>query len=1445
MKYKKQNIQLRKALFLLIIIFLSLFPAFLTSNTNFSSSDLTTLEEDMEKEDTQDSIENLKLSLLGEDDWWNSSWQCRMLINVTNPYPYDFENYGVSVVFNYSNLGQKIQPTLDDIRIVENGILRKYYVKKDYPSLGLATVWFDTNINDTVVGDDIETDTYMYFGNENALNAEAIDPSESFGWIKNGDFELDINSLSNFNPYGWNFSHDPLDTIYGYSNPGVIDENSYGIEFCNRLISSPSGAERVYEGSYSYKFGAELTILSHTDVFNSYAGAFFSYPFTIPKVYGAGIELHLYRNPRTWGFSRNGDLEEDGYYIRLCDNYGPDPDTHSDIGVSYENYIEIYGGRAFVSGNKNNPQNWQQVSKLINIIDLTVNDTLSTLPEDGELTGTLDFSISKFEGDTLFLEFGVWGQEVNYHSGFFQLDDVSFNYTDISTSINELQYVNSTVTIITRDIDGRIVPNAEVTIIDGTVPKGSPGYEIARDFSDSKGRVIFNNLENRRYNITANYTLHSREIEVYNSYISGSGPFFFNGIFYTEEIYLDLWTIDFEIVDWDGIPLSEGYIDVYEDETEIEFFSRLTLSSKGKSTFRWKNTADYYFKVYYDNDNYVNNPLLLNASYVYRDWYLEDGEKFEELSLEVNNTNINPKGATTYFVRERIYTNASRTEFGNKKIIKANISLTDMNDQLSELKIYYIDKFNSTGTINHLIYSKVYGSSITDDFLELDIPLLDNTKLQSEKFEVYGLFIEIQGDNFTQSCDGKIKIETIETCNVYNKTHLSRLNINVIDEFGDPKSAVIKISSVPSGNSLVNLTGTGYMYDTNDLPFWYLKGHLYNITIDAYGQKNIEFNITEINPPQWAPSGKIRWYNHTLISSTSIKITVFLTVNTTQYLTTLSNSSGTEEAYWGENVTFSTIFEYTDDDGQNWYPVTDLSARCTLHIRLVGLTTDLIKVFMLRGTGYGNFTFTFNSSLLSAGGNSRFYNVIIEGLYPGFPAPNTLSFLLEVKSIPTGISAHDHDTQLELPDRVYTEYFDEYVSIMVKYSINESGLPLDDAILTYKWLGHAAVRFYADPVNIGFYTFALYTSDAQTTGLKVITISASFENYTTQSNFIVYLNILERKTTLNDQSEDLYYISSRMYVQDQISFVLTYRDSSTTNIIGDLTISNYVWEELYENGTNVPGSYGSGNLIRNLNDSYTLDFNTERKPVGYYFLYVTLKKENYEQKNAFIYLEIMLRKFTITIQEPELGSSNQITLNKGVDLDFEIQLWDDTRDEELLNATVKFNFRGINYTLNPILAEPGTYNATILTRNINTFLTAQTFAGTLYVSAANFTKQEITITITVKMEEIFPGMPTLYFIIIIVSSVGIVGSVVAYRVIQQARIPKHVKKIRKVKGLIKSKKTITEMVSVPSKEQIMAKLFGSSWKEIGLSIEEALGISDLKKKSLTKEKIKKDRGENE
>ena len=1129
------------------------------------------------------------------------------------------------------------------------------------------------------------------------------------------------------------------------------------------------------------------------------------------------------------------------------------PRCKSALDSGSPEYIEAYGGN-----DKYSPSGkyWNPLGELQDHDGPGSYDTESIggWSIDGELTGTIYYDVTSYMGQEIFLEAGTWGEELGLlnqnageKQGLLQMDNIGFNYT-LTASIDEVQAHNSTLTIIARDVDGSLVPNAEINLVNNSIAKGMPGHVVSSSYTDSNGRLTFSLIPNGRYNITANYTRGSREIEVFSSYESGLGPYYFNGIFYTQEIELDIWTIDFEITDWDKIPLNLGYIEVNES-LGGSLIDKLVLDENGKATFRWQNATRYYFSVFYDNDDYNGNPILLNESYVYRNFYERSGVKYRSQSFGVINTNKNSFGSNSYSVSELVYTNGSRTVFGNRRIIRFNVTLSNMVNQLTNVSIYYIDKDNSTGIgdENLVYYEEEYNPGDDDDFIEMDVPSIDNTKLASEKFAIYGLLIHANGINFTL-CNGIITIETIETCNIFNRTDLARLNIRIIKKEGGvevPYPALIKVIDMKTGQMLVNLTSRldrdGYAYTpTHDLPFWYLKDRIYNITINSLNVTNVEFNVTYISPAnQWYPTDKdgIKWYNYTLYGGSSITFNLIfrIDVNITNYITAFFNASGTGEVFWGDNLTFSINFYVTENSGQTWNPITDPSATCSLYVREIGSEINLISSPMDLGLGLANHTLTFNSSLLSAGGTNRYYTIRIEGSYPGYPSPSPESFLINIKSVPTKISAHDYDTLTELTDPSFISYFDELTNITLKYSINESDEPLDNAVLTYTWIGQESVQFFEDPLNNGFYTFTINTSNAQTTGLKIISIIASYENYSTQSNFLIYLNILARQTTLNEQSE-LVYLSPKIWVQQEQNFIFTYSDANTFDALGDLTISIYSWYELDESGNRIPGSQGTGSLTQYPNRSYYLDFNTELRTVGNYFLHVSLQKTNFEPRFAYINLEIKLREFEHSLDKTsfKVPSGNKVPL--------EINLIDLTRgNTSLENALITLNIRGgdLSFTESP----PGMYNLTFETTGIDTFFTSKTFVGIITIQMANFTPQEIQITIVVLMEEII-GIPTFYLILIISSIAGVAGSIVGYRVVQQARIPKHVKKIRKIKGHIKSNKKVSETISIPTKDQMTIKLFGSDWREIGLSISDVLDNQRLKpKKEDLNNKITKDRGE--
>ena len=109
---------------ILVLIFsmssiLMLFPMNPTISENLNQ---------FESEEKSTEIKSPSLSIVGEDEWWNSTFYYRQLINITNPYSEAFTNFIANITFNYTTLVSdgRMNESLKDVRIVENGILRDY-----------------------------------------------------------------------------------------------------------------------------------------------------------------------------------------------------------------------------------------------------------------------------------------------------------------------------------------------------------------------------------------------------------------------------------------------------------------------------------------------------------------------------------------------------------------------------------------------------------------------------------------------------------------------------------------------------------------------------------------------------------------------------------------------------------------------------------------------------------------------------------------------------------------------------------------------------------------------------------------------------------------------------------------------------------------------------------------------------------------------------------------------------------------------------------------------------------------------------------------------------------------------------------------------------------------------------------------------------------------------
>ncbi|MFX0083749.1 MAG: hypothetical protein ACFE94_18515, partial [Candidatus Hodarchaeota archaeon] len=333
------------------------------------------------------------------------------------------------------------------------------------------------------------------------------------------------------------------------------------------------------------------------------------------------------------------------------------------------------------------------------------------------------------------------------------------------------------------------------------------------------------------------------------------------------------------------------------------------------------------------------------------------------------------------------------------------------------------------------------------------------------------------------------------------------------------------------------------------------------------------------------------------------------------------------------------------------------------------------------------------------------------------------------------------------------------------------------------------------------------------------------ENYKITTKDFDFM-VMNRLTLINGDSK-IYRELEFIYVKDARNFTFLYTDALTGSRITDLTTQSFMWEK-YDIDGNVTAN-GEGTLIQEVDGSLVLDFNSEIRAVGDYLLIVNLEKDNYEYKNAMILLTIKTRFLSYS-----LGSNFKnyhISVVKGHRVPIQMNLTDPTQGGiPLLNASVRLMISGIEYQFNE--DTNGTYILNFPTSNVNAFFASKTLTGIINITREDYFSEEFLITITVEMEEIFPGMPTFYFLIIVFAILATVGSIVGYKVYKHATIPTFVKNVRQMQKEIKGGNSISESLLYQTKEIFVGEIVRDRWSAVGLSLGDILGIGIKRSKKI-------------
>ncbi|MFW9882317.1 MAG: collagen binding domain-containing protein, partial [Candidatus Thorarchaeota archaeon] len=632
------------------------------------------------------------------------------------------------------------------------------------------------------------------------------------------------------------------------------------------------------------------------------------------------------------------------------------------------------------------------------------------------------------------------------------------------------------------------------------------------------------------------------------------------------------------------------------------------------------------------------------------------------------------------------------------------------------------------------------------------------------------------------------------------RAFMSKLDIRVMDNTGTEgvSGVTVKVQINGTTTNIIELeTDTdGYAHGdyTTDFGFWYLNGQVYNFSLWIVGLPQLfEVNTSDKpKPPAFTP-----YYDYLLDQNSSL---VFqLNLDFTQRIANFTSVSGDTSVVWGENMTFSVLYETSNNTGVDWFPDWNrfgypTTATWTIYSKF---GKKLLEIPMDQGLTTGTFTITINSSLFSAADEYEFYYILISGYKPFWNDPEDIYFGLYIYAKSTGITLHDY-TSLpdELPKNIggdyeISEYYGFAVNITARFYDIISSSALIPESFTYNW-DYGSGILLPGPLP-GYYTFEIDTSDSPNVGKYRIDLSVNLENHTQIEDYGMYININSRPTEINGTS-GIFYVPDSIYIFKSKNFTFEYRDVFTSNPISNLNERSYVLQKLDQFGNPIPGTTETGTLFE-VGDTFVLDLDTETREDGEYSIIVTLDKLNYDFKIAVISLIIMKRVFSI------LDLQKFLQIPSGAALDFTITLID-TNNETVPNAPITranvyliIQGRNITFTDNG----DGTYSITP-TIIADAFFMPQTFTAILYVQKQHFATRSESITIVVKMQEIF-GIPTFYFLMIIGAIIAVAGSLLAYRIIQRARIPTFVKKSRQMKKYIKGNKVISDSLLYPSKEE--------------------------------------------
>jgi len=523
------------------------------------------------------------------------------------------------------------------------------------------------------------------------------------------------------------------------------------------------------------------------------------------------------------------------------------------------------------------------------------------------------------------------------------------------------------------------------------------------------------------------------------------------------------------------------------------------------------------------------------------------------------------------------------------------------------------------------------------------------------------------------------------------------------------------------------------------------------------------------------------------------------------------DSSGTEDVMLGD--TLSLWLNYTEQKNvEQIRPIVGGTVSYDIKIGTIQINTGVLT-FSEMGNGVYSLSADTSDPIETGGADwmsSVTYIMEITASKPGYITNQTsITFTLLDKT--TVLSANDSTPQV---------YYNDLISLDVHYLdiFAEPDEDIDGATVQFFAIGVTGVNGYLTAYGSGgLYNLQLDSSVFPTHGDFILQITSFKQNYETQTIYLP-LVIEEINTRLNDSAA--IYDTYNVDIGVTRNFYFEYTVESSGTGLSDVSLSECSWEKAI-GGVVVDSGVVSLNSIGN--GMYELDMDTENLEIATYTLIIKLGEANYVERDAILFLNIVPRDIDVEIDDI-------ISVPSGEDLTFSISLTDSVDNSPLLNADVILELNEVPYDFDD--NGDGSYSITIRDSALTeAFFFTELVSANIIINKANYSQTTEAFTIEVTMTEIF-GFPMFYFLMIVGAIVAVVGALVISRQVRRARIPTFVKKSREMTKNIKGRKSISDSLLYPSKEEYIIKKLGDKWEMLDLSLEEILGYSTKKKKNL-------------